>query len=192
MADLREYATRSAETLDDAFLTMDVPAASRAVDRHTHRQFGKVDASEARRYSARWDRRRWRWVVDIDDLYSAAGLTVAVAAGAVDVFELEPVNALKVGKVYERLIVEPESANQPAGREENEVTITTDKWGWAAIPLPVKLATLQQGTRFAWRREAPAGVAGSPDQGSEIRLLARLDPDVSVMLGEYVRWWGAG
>ncbi|HZO67757.1 MAG TPA: phage gp6-like head-tail connector protein [Kribbellaceae bacterium] len=192
LAELRDYATRTAEVVDDAYLAIAATAASRAVDRHTGRQFGKVDAAQARRYTARWDRRRRRWVVEIDDLFSAAGLTVAVEAGPVDVFELEPTNALLDGKVYERLIVEPESVNQPTGRTENEVTATTDKWGWSAFPAAVKQATLLQGSRLSWRRDAPAGVAGSPDQGSEIRLLARLDPDVSVALGDYVRWWGAG
>lgn len=189
---LRDYVTRSGETVDDAYLAIAATTASRAVDTHTDRQFGKVDGSEARRYSARWDRRRARWIVEIDDLYDATGLTVAVAAGAVAVFELEPVNALKKGKVFERLVIEPESANQPTGRKENEVTATTDKWGWPVFPAAVKQATLLQGSRLAWRREAPAGTAGSPDSGSEIRLLARLDPDVAVSLTDYVRWWAAG
>lgn len=191
-AELRDFATRSGVTVDDAFLAMDVTAASRIVDKHTDRQFGKVDASEARRYTPWWDRRRSRWIVELDDLFSATGLAVAVAAGPVDVFELEPINALKVGKVFERLVIEPESANRPAGLEQNEVTITTDKWGWLAVPPAVKLATLMEGNRLQWRRNAPGGVAGSPDQGSEVRLLARVDADVPVILSEYVRWWGAG
>ncbi|HZN76388.1 MAG TPA: hypothetical protein VFC00_32575 [Micromonosporaceae bacterium] len=190
--ELRDYATRSTETVDDAYVALAATSASRAVDNHTFRQFGKVDASEARRYTARWDRRRSRFMVEIDDLYDATGLVVTVAAGTVDVLELEPVNALKVGKVYERIVIEPESANRPTGREANEVTVTTAKWGWPAFPAPVKQAALLQGNRFIWRRDAPAGVAGSPDSGSEVRLLARLDADVAVALTDYVRWWGAG
>lgn len=191
LTELRNYVTRSGETVDDSFLTIAAGAASRAVDRHTHRQFGKVDAGQARRYSARWDRRRRRWVVEIDDLYSATGLVVAVAAGPVDVFELEPVNALADGKVYERLVIKPESTHRPTGHVENEVTATTDKWGWSAFPVAVVNATLLQGSRLASRRDSPYGIAGSPDQGSELRLLARVDVDVAVSLGDYVRWWGA-
>jgi len=191
LVDLRDYVTRSGETADDAYLTVAAGAASRAVDRHTSRQFGKVDTSQARRYTACWDRRRSRWVVEVDDLYSAAGLAVAVAAGPVDVFDLEPVNALSDGKVYERLVIDPASANHPAGRAENEVTATTDKWGWAAVPTAVRNATLLQGSRFFSRRNSPYGIAGSPDQGSELRLLSRVDPDVAVSLGDYLRWWAA-
>lgn len=190
-AELREYATRSGETVDDAFVAIAAGAASRAVDKHCFRQFGKVDDPEARRYTARWDRRRRRWIVEIDDLYDAAGLGVAVAAGPVDVFELEPVNALLLGKVYERLVIAPESTHHPTGREEHEVTATTDKWGWPAFPVAVQQATFLQGSRLLARRESPYGVAGSPESGSEVRLLARLDPDVAVSLGDYVRWWGA-
>lgn len=192
LVQLRDYVTRSGVTTDDAFLTIAAGAASRAIDRHTGRQFGKVDVSQARRYTARWDRRRARFVVEIDDLYDAAGLAVAVDAGPVDAFDLEPVNALLDGMVYERLIIKPESTHKPTGRVEHEVTITTDKWGWPVFPVPVVQAALLQGSRLSWRRDAPAGVAGSPDQGSEVRLLARLDPDVAVSLGGYVRWWGAG
>lgn len=186
---LRNFATRSSETVDDEFLTIAAGAASRAVDRHTGRQFGKSDASQARRYTARWNRRRCRWVVTIDDLYSAAGLAVAVPDGAVTVFELEPVNALADGKVYEQLVIEPESANLPTGRVKHEVTVTTDKWGWPSFPTAVVEGTLLQGSRLASRRDSPYGVAGSPDEGSEVRLLAKVDPDVAVSLTDYRRRW---
>lgn len=59
------------------------------------------------------------------------------------------------------------------------------------IPDAVKLACLLQASRFFIRKNAPFGVAGSPQDGSEIRLLARLDPDVLVMLGPFISWWGA-
>lgn len=189
---LRDYATRDDEPIDDAYLTIAAGAASRAIDRHTGRQFGKTDAAQARRYTARWDRRRSVYRCDIDDLYDATGLVVAVDAGPVDAFDLEPVNALADGKVYEQLVIRPESTNRPTGRAEHEVTVTTSKWGWPAFPVPVVQAALLQSSRLVWRRDAPAGVAGSPDQGSEVRLLARLDPDVAVTLGGYVRWWAAG
>lgn len=188
LTQLRDFATRSGETVDDAFLTIAAGAASRAVDRHTGRQFGKSDASQARRYTARWNRRRGRWVVVIDDLYDVAGLAVAVAAGAVSAFDLEPVNALFDGKVYERIAIKPESANLPTSREP-EVTVTTDKWGWPAFPVSVVEASLLQASRLASRRDSPYGIAGSPDEGSEVRLLARVDPDVAVSLGDYRRRW---
>lgn len=186
--DLREY-VKIPDTADDVFLGFAVAAASRAVDRHTFRQFGKVDAPEERFYTARWDRRRRRWTVDIDDLDDTTGLTVTVPAGPLDV-TAQPVNATKKGKVFTSLVVGPDSAGQPTG-EQDEISATTDRWGWSAVPVTVAMATLLQASRLAWRRNAPAGVAGSPELGSELRLLARLDPDVAVSLADYVRWWAA-
>jgi hypothetical protein len=60
-----------------------------------------------------------------------------------------------------------------------------------AIPDAVKAACLIQASRFFTRRYAPFGVAGSPDSGSEIRLLAKVDADVAVILGPFITWWGA-
>ncbi|MFD2763932.1 hypothetical protein [Micromonospora eburnea] len=192
LVQLRDFCTRSGVTADDEFLTIAAGAASRAIDTHTGRQFGKVDAPQTRRYTAVWDRRRRRWVVAIDDLYDVDGLVVNVDAGPVDPadLDLEPANAMQDGMVYERLLIKP--GYPIVGRAEYGVTVTSGKWGWPEVPVPVVQAALLQGSRLAWRRDAPAGVAGSPDQGSEIRLLARLDPDVAVSLAGLVRWWAAG
>jgi hypothetical protein len=125
-------------------------------------------------------------VVDIDDLDDATGLTVTIGGVAVTPYTLEPVNAVLEGKVWTRLVVDPTSAVLPTGAE-NELSITV-KWGWTMVPVPVALAARLQTDRFAARRDSPYGVAGSPDQGgSELRLLARVDPDVGVSLRGYRR-----
>lgn len=182
----------TADTVDDAQLAIAITAASRAVDRVTNRQFGQVAAPEARLYTPRFDCSRlgstWptgRWLVRIDDLMDAAGLVVTTAAGTVDLFVKEPVNAVVTGKPWTRLVIDPAAATVPKGTD-NEVTVTA-KFGWSAVPVPVKQATLLQAARLFKRRDAPFGVAGSPDAGSEVRLLARVDPDVAVTLRPYVR-----
>ena len=188
-ADLKSF-LRITDTADDAELALAITAASRAVDRHCHRQFGKVASSEERTYTARWDRRRRRWVVELDDLHDSASLTVETDAGAIDVYTLEPVNAAFKGKPYERLVVDPDSTVKPT-LEEHGVTATSPNWGWDSVPVPVEQGTLLQASRFHARRFSPYGVAGSPEQGSELRLLARLDPDVAVAVGSVIRWWAA-
>lgn len=182
----------TADTVDDAQLAFAITAASRAVDRTTNRQFGQVAAPEARLYTPRYDCSRlgstWptgRWLVQIDDLMDAAGLTVTTAAGTVTLFVKEPVNAVVTGKPWTRLVIDPASATVPKGTD-NEVTVT-GKFGWSAVPPTIKQATLLQASRLFKRRDAPFGVAGSPDAGSEVRLLARIDPDVAVTLRPYVR-----
>lgn len=104
-AELRTFATRHTDTVDDTQLGLAVTGASRAVDRHTNRQFGKVDTAEERLYPAVWDRRRRRWVVEIDDLMDDTGAdprvldAEGVDLGAIDDYVLEPRNA-KIGRAH--------------------------------------------------------------------------------------------
>lgn len=186
--DLKNY-VRIGDTVDDAEIADAVIAASRAVDgrcsnpptRRIGRQFGKVAAPEARRYTAWWDRGRGAWVVEIDDLMSTSGFTAEVLdVGPVDSYELEPINAAQEGKPWTHLVVKADSTAKPTG-VEHEVSIVA-AWGWTAVPGPVKQATKLQASRFLSRRGSPYGIAGSPEQGSELRLLSKVDPDVDVIL----------
>lgn len=176
---------RISDNADDADLAVAITAASRAIDEHCNRQFGQVAAPELRRYTARPDYERRVWVVDVDDLDDATGLTVTIDGVAVTPYTLEPVNAVVKGMVWTRLVVSADSAVQPTGAA-NELSITV-KWGWTAAPVAVPLAARLQASRFFSRRNSPYGVAGSPQDGSELRLLARVDPDVGVSLRRYRR-----
>ncbi|WP_020385886.1 hypothetical protein [Kribbella catacumbae] len=180
---------RISDTADDTEIAYAISAASRAVDRATNRQFGLVVAAQARKYTARWDRDRARYVVDIDDLMTVTGLVVTGENGAIDVFAKEPGNADLNGVPWTRLVVDPTSTTLPTLKEDG-VTVTA-QFGWTTVPVAVKQAALLQAARFFTRRQAPFGVAGSPELGSELRLLAKVDPDVAVVLGPYTRWWSA-
>lgn len=190
---------RIGDTVDDVELALAITAASRAIDDHTNRQFGQVEVPELRRYTARvdwgrssqgsWGINQGAWVIDIDDLDDAADLVVTVPVNGVDTaitsYTLEPVNAVAKGMVWTRLVVDPASTVQPTG-DPNEVSATA-LWGWSTTPLAVTLASRLQASRFSSRRDSPYGVAGSPDLGSELRLLSKLDPDVAVSLRGLVR-----
>lgn len=184
-ADLKGF-VRVSGAVDDAFIALDLAAASRAVDRATHRQFGVVAAVEARTYPVRYSRHRCRWIATIDDLQTAVG---AVFPAGVDPPTLEPRNAVLDGFAWTE-------AHWTADPRATDGTATiTALWGWSqvpagattAVPDAVKLATLLQGSRLVARRESPFGVAGSPQNGSELRLLERLDPDVAVIVKAYTR-----
>ena len=187
-SDLADY-LRIGDSVDDALLAIAVTAASRAVDRHTNRQFGAVAAAEERRYTARRDHCRRRYVIEMDDVMDDTGLTITTEAGTIDVYALQPSNAAEVGEPWTRIVVDPDSAVQPT-LTEDAVTIEAP-WGWTAVPTAVEQATLIQAARFFTRRNAPFGIAGSPDSGSEMRLLSKVDADVAVALGRYIRWWAA-
>lgn len=182
------------DSVDDTQLGLAISGASKAIDLSCNRQFGKVAVAEQRFYTARWDRQRLRWVVDVDDLMDVTGLDAVVQdaagndVGTIDAYVLEPRNAAANARPWTQLVVRPASTGKPTGCE-GELAITA-LWGWSAVPDAIKEATMLQASRFHARRVSPYGVAGSPDSGTELRLLARLDVDVAVMVGPYRRWWG--
>jgi hypothetical protein len=196
VAEVKSY-LRIDDTDDDVLLGLWVTAASRAVDKHCGRQFGQVASTETREY--RPDRsdhhhdhyRQWwpYWthylgahVYQIDDLMDVDDLTVIDAdANVITDYELGPVNAPQKGRPYERLIT------------HHRGPLTLDGlWGWPAVPAAVKVATMLQAARLAARRDSPFGIAGSPSDGSELRLLATLDPDLKTSLSGFRRdWWAA-
>ena len=174
------------DSLDDDEIGLIVTSVSRGIDDHCNRQFGVVDVAEQRFYTARWDYERGRWVVDIDDLMTTTNAAFAVTGvGAVTAYTLEPRNAVAKGKPWTRLVVDVDSGVMPTG-EEFEMDLTA-LWGWTAVPSPVRVAWRLQTNRILSRRDSPYGVAGSPQDGSELRLLSRLDPDVAVSLRGLVR-----
>jgi hypothetical protein len=186
VAELRAYRSLDVDdTAEDVDLAVSITAASRAIDRHCNRQFGIVAAPELRYYTAWYDSERCRWVVDIDDLATTTGLVLEVDGEAVTTYKLGPRNAVAKGKVWTQLYLDDDSECQPTGAED-EIEMTAS-WGWPAFPVSVKQAAYIQSQRFSKRKESPYGIAGSPEAGTEMRLLSRVDPDVGVALADYVR-----
>lgn len=180
-AELKSF-MRISDSDDDALIALWITDASRAVDKHCGRQFGQCASVEAREYTPQYDTYRRSYTVEIDDLMTTSGLIVLDEdTTEVTDYTFQPVNASQKGRPYERMWVETSST----------LTITA-RWGWTAVPAAVKVATLIQASRFAARRDSPYGVAGSPSDGSELRLLAALDPDVKTSLSAFRRdWWAA-
>jgi gp6-like head-tail connector protein len=181
------------DTIDDTTIQRKITAASRAIDLFCGRQFGQVAVAEDRYYTPWYDEDLRRWVAEIDDLMDLTGFTLAVDVGDDETFDemiavtnyvLRPRNAVVKNRPYTQLAL-LSRATAPMLRPDS--VRGHGKWGWSAIPTTIAEATLLQVSRLLWRRDAPAGVAGSPESGSEVRLLARLDPDVEVMIKEYRR-----
>jgi hypothetical protein len=179
-----DYSTRAAvlEYLNDSgaessgsFVDAWITAVSRNIDKHCGRQFGQVAAAEARTYKGTWDRFTCAYVYEIDDLIDLDDYAVTDATDA----ELLPLNAAAKGEPYTQI----ESATGP------RLTVTA-RWGWPAVPSSVVAALHMQAARLNARRNSPFGIAGSPDDGNQIQLLSRLDPDFITTLKPYVRkWW---
>jgi hypothetical protein len=178
---LKSY-LRIEDTADDAFIDQWITAVSRNVDDHCGRQFGQVAAPELRQYVGTWDPHLCAWIYSIDDLFDITGFTVVTtAAVAVTSYDLYPLNAAPRGKPYTQL----RTTVGGGGR-----LTMLGPWGWPETPASIPTAMHLQAARLAARRDSPFGVAGAPSEGSELRLLAQLDPDFRTVLKPYVRrWW---
>lgn len=179
LAEGREYLrVPTADTGDDGLIESLITAASRAIDTRCRRQFGRSDPDTVRRYPARQtvpmiDGSGWLLVVD--DVATSPPAAVADDAGPLPAgsYEWVPWNAAQDGRPYEALLL----TAAPVGT----VTVT-GAFGWPTVPDQVATACRLQLARWWVRRESPYGTAGTPSDGSETRLLTRLDPDVAVVL----------
>lgn len=186
-----------ADTGDDTTLTLALDAASAQVDAFCDRTF-TVDAEVTTRLYAVAN----TGLVDIDPVASTTDLAVATdqdgdgtfeTAWAIDVdYRLEPINAAAHGEPWTRLVALG-TRWFPKLRYRPGLSVTA-LFGWpgGTAPSAVKNAALIQASRLWKRKDAPFGVAGSVEFGSEMRLLAKLDPDVESLLRPYRRhWWVA-
>jgi hypothetical protein len=184
---------RVSDSADDAEIGIVISAASRAIDHAAGRQFG--NASQTRVYAWRGECAEGRPAVGIDDVMTTVGLTVkldtdndgsfATTLTLGTDFDMWPANAPADGEPWTHLKF------LPGGVLPDYPVQVAGTFGWTAVPTIVKNACLIQAARFFVRRDASFGVAGSPELGSETRLLERLDPDVAVMIAAVRKWWGA-
>lgn len=180
-AELKSYLDIS-DAVDDVQLATWCTAVSRAIDKRTNRQFGQLAAPAARTYRRApiYNPETSLWELEIDDLQDVTGFLVNGVAYASSSTVLLPDNAPPDGFPWTRLgFATCPVLSYPGAPVAN---VFTGRWGWTAFPAQVIGAAKLQANRWNSRRRAPFGIAGSPDQGSEMRLLARLDPDVATTL----------
>jgi len=181
-------ALRIQDSVDDGLLELALESASRLVDEYTMRNF--YNAGTATRVFVPSD----DYVVPIDDAISVS--TVAVSTllnktfdqtwtaddyqteplnGVVDGFSGWPITRIRAVGVYEF----------PYDSDYGDATVqVTGVWGWSAVPIAVKQATIIQAMRLFKRLDSPLGVISSPDTGF-FRLSSRIDPDVAQLLNSY-------
>lgn len=185
-----------ADTIDNAAITLALDAASAQVDGWCDRTF-TVDVSPTSRDYMVVDTVR----LDVDPIATLTGLVVATdpdGDGTFDVtwaasdYRVEPINAAAAGWPWDRIVaVGPRWFPRNLYRPTVRVTATFG-WPGGTVPQAVKLATLIQASRLFKRKDAPFGVAGSVEFGSEMRLLNELDRDAQNLLRRYRRnWWVA-
>lgn len=190
LAQAKDY-LRAVDTIDDAEIPGWITAASRAVDKRCNRQFGQLAAPAARVYRRTpvWSPDLCLWTVDIDDVQDLTALTVNGVAYASQRGLLLPDNAPADGRPWRQIGF----ADQPTPSTYAAPVAMTivARWGWTAVPAQVIQACKLQVSRWMSRRDSPNGIAGSPESG-QLRLLARLDPDVATSLAGLSRRRRAG
>jgi hypothetical protein len=180
------------DAVDNVQFAMWATAASRAIDRKTNRQFGQLAAPAARTYRRTpvYDPTTGLFLLEIDDVQDATGLLVNGVAYASSGAVLLPDNAPADGLPWTRLGMLTWPVPSTPGMAITNVL--TARWGWTAVPAQVPAAAYLQCARWNARRDSPYGIAGSPEQGGQLRLLARLDPDVATTLAGLSRRRRAG
>lgn len=186
-------------TPEDNLLALALDAASTSIARACGRTFEPAgELPTARTFTAR--RRDPAWGdsfdlehnIEIDDTFTPS-VDVVVKYGstrgiydttATESVLLTPRDAARFGKPFTKLTLF--GGYLPRYADGVEVTAL---WGWPEIPGTIKMATLLQASRLVKRRDAPFGVTGSAEMGTQIRLLAKLDPDVELMIADFRRWW---
>lgn len=178
-----EYATRDelkthtsiADALDDDNLDIALEAASRHIDALCGRRFYADSVATARTYTPAND----LYSVFTDDFYTTSGLVVVnngtTLVNGTD-FELTQYSTYRP---YEGLV----SFNALYKDKKRKTVSVTAKWGWTAVPVEIKDATLILATKLFKRKDAPQGIVGFGDMGG-MRLSAN-DPDVTNLIAPY-------
>jgi hypothetical protein len=175
---------RISDSVDDSLLELAVESASRMVDSYTQRYF--YNAGTATRLFAPQD----SYVSEIDDLITLTTLQTSDGddfgtTWAAKDYQLEPLNGNVDGLT-----------GHPATRIravddfifnvlDGEATVrVVGVWGWSAVPIAVKQATIIQAARIFKRNDSPLGIAGFGEMGA-VRVGVQLDPDVKHLIDVY-------
>jgi len=192
------------DTVDDTILTSALIAACAGVNDVCGRQFNDAGVTSARLFKPRSSD-----VCMVDDFSTSVGLVIATDLDGDGVFEqtwtgtdfeLEPLNGIRNGVPgwpYNQInafssLYFPSSAGRRGGlyaspwryaRRDRASVQVIARWGWAAIPEPVKQTVKITASEISKLKDAPFGVAGF-DQYGAVRV--RANPIAMWLLGPYV------
>jgi hypothetical protein len=183
LADVKA-ALRITDSVDDSLLEMAIESASRLIDGYTYRYF--YNAGTATRDFVAED----SYLTIIDDLISISELKTTDEIGRAyttwnaEDYQLRPVNGKQDGLnvPYTSILSVDNLLFNKLG--EQALVRVTGVWGWTAVPIAIKQATVIQSSRIYKRLDSPLGVAGFGDLGA-IRVGRSLDPDVEQLVMPY-------
>lgn len=174
------------DTTDDSALQEALDSASRGITETCGRTFTISTTATARLFEPD----DWCWA-NVDDFWTTTGLIVATGTDgttwtAQTAYELEPLNGMVSGEPgwpYNK--IRPVGWTFPASSTRRQTLQVTAKWGWPAIPSPVKQACLMLASETSKLKGAPFGVA-SFDQFGPVRV--KDNPMAMRRLQPYIRY----
>jgi hypothetical protein len=172
---------RLTDTIDDALLETAIESASRMIDGFTARTFSNAGTA-VRNFAA----------TDEINLIIDDAITVTQVASTDEVggtytiwkptdFQLEPINSRSDGLYMPFTSIRAVNDYLWPVVDQQALVRITATWGFPAVPIAVKQATIIQSSRLYKRLDSPLGVAGFGDMGA-IRISRFLDADVEQLL----------
>jgi hypothetical protein len=178
------------DTTDDLTLNDALSGASSGIEACCNRQFNDAGTESARVFYPISSR-----IVRTNDFQSTAGLVVATdpgedatyeIIGTSASFELKPLNGVVHGQAgwpYNKIVAVGRTGFYFPCTGRASVKVTA-RWGWAAVPSPIKLATLILAEDLAKLKDLPFGSGGYGEWG---RIKARENPNVLLRITPYMR-----
>lgn len=195
LSDLKTYiGIDPADTTKDAMLNVALTGASAAIENHCHRQFNQAPTQSVRFYRPM----SWTFVIvddfwdDPADILFQTGRPGGSFGSPYNAYEFtaEPMNGVANGQPgWPRWRI---ALNYP-GRvifPYNQVMLTA-KWGWPAVPAPVKESCLMLAATNYKMADAPLGGAGfkTPrvSEGGGVVTTVSSNPTAEALLCPYIR-----
>jgi hypothetical protein len=172
---------RLTDNIDDALLNTAIESASRMIDGFTARTFSNAGTA-VRNFAA----------TDEINLIIDDAITVLEVASTDEIgstytiwkptdFQLEPLNSRSDGLYMPYTGIRAVNDYLWPVVDQQALVRITATWGFPAVPIAIKQATIIQSSRLYKRLDSPLGVAGFGDMGA-IRVGRYLDPDVEQLV----------
>jgi hypothetical protein len=159
--DFKAYVKIEGSSQYDELLEEAAGSASREVERFCRRQFNDAGSASEREFTPVSSE-----VLIVDDFSTSDGLEIEVdgIAWTADQYSLEPKNGVMQGVPgWPYWLIRAKGGSSfPTNGADVKVTA---RWGWAAVPEPVRQATKVIAAMNFQMKDAPLGVAGNGDFG---------------------------